>query len=66
MTDAQHRRPTTATLLRRIAALSAPTTLLALVQVFVQLAETLLASRQGTAALGDTLPWRAWSSPPRR
>ena len=42
--------PATA-LLRRILALAAPTTALALLQVAAQLAETWLAARQGTAAL---------------
>ncbi len=43
--------PTPRQLLHRVLALSAPTTALSLLQVFVQLAETILASRQGTAAL---------------
>ena len=38
-------------LLRRILALAAPTSLVALLQVGAQLAETWLAARQGTAAL---------------
>ncbi|EFH13154.1 MATE family efflux transporter [Teichococcus cervicalis] len=37
--------------LRRIGALAAPTTLIALLQALAQLAETVLAARQGTAAL---------------
>lgn len=43
--------PTAAALLRRILALAAPTTLVALLQVAAQLAETWLAARQGTSAL---------------
>lgn len=39
------------TLLRQIGALAAPTTALSLLQVGAQLAETVLAARQGTAAL---------------
>ena len=38
-------------LLRQIGALAAPTTLLSMLQVGAQLAETVLAARQGTAAL---------------
>ncbi|WP_200845401.1 MATE family efflux transporter [Roseomonas sp. 18066] len=38
-------------LLRRIGALAAPTTLIAVLQATAQLAETVLAARQGTAAL---------------
>jgi putative MATE family efflux protein len=44
-------QPTSATILRRILALAAPTTLLALVQSGAMLIETWLAARQGTAAL---------------
>lgn len=44
-------RPSAATLARRIVALAAPTTLLALVQSAGQLFETFLAARQGTTAL---------------
>lgn len=43
--------PGTRELLRRILALAAPTTLLAMLQVAAQLTETVLAARQGTAAL---------------
>ena len=43
--------PTAQALLRRILALAAPTTAVALLQVAAQLAETALAARQGTAAL---------------
>jgi len=43
--------PTRGTLLRRIVALAAPTTLLAIVQSAGQLIETFLAARQGTTAL---------------
>lgn len=44
-------QPTARDLLSRIAALAAPTAVLSLLQVGVQLAETVLASRQGRAAL---------------
>ena len=43
--------PSARTLLRRLLALAAPTTLVALLQVVAQLAETWIAARQGTAAL---------------
>jgi Na+-driven multidrug efflux pump len=43
--------PDNATLLRRVGALAAPSTLVALLQVAAQLTETWLAARQGTAAL---------------
>ena len=43
--------PATGTLLRRILALAAPTTALSMLQVAAQLVETVLAARQGTAAL---------------
>ncbi len=43
--------PSNAELLRRILALAAPTTAVALLQVVAQLVETWLAARQGTAAL---------------
>ena len=43
--------PPASVLLRRILALAAPTTAVALLQVAAQLAETALAARQGTAAL---------------
>jgi len=43
--------PTTRTLLRQIGALAAPTTALSMLQVVAQLVETVLAARQGTAAL---------------
>ncbi len=43
--------PSNADLLRRILALAAPTTAVALLQVVAQLVETWLAARQGTAAL---------------
>ncbi|PHK94467.1 multidrug transporter MatE [Pseudoroseomonas rhizosphaerae] len=49
--DAGTTQPSTGTLLRRIAALAAPTTLIALLQAVAQLLETWLAARQGTAAL---------------
>jgi Na+-driven multidrug efflux pump len=44
-------RATTRALLRRILALAAPTSLVALLQIIAQLAETWIAARQGTAAL---------------
>ena len=43
--------PSMGTLLRRIAALAAPTTVIALLQAGGQLIETWLAARQGTPAL---------------
>ena len=43
--------PSTAAILRRIVALAAPTSLVALLQAVAQLVETWLAARQGTAAL---------------
>ena len=43
--------PSARALLRRLLALAAPTTLVALLQVAAQLAETWIAARQGTAAL---------------
>ena len=44
-------RTTSPALLRRILALAAPTSLVALLQIIAQLAETWIAARQGTAAL---------------
>jgi putative MATE family efflux protein len=44
-------RLTSPALLRRILALAAPTSLVALLQIIAQLAETWIAARQGTAAL---------------
>ena len=45
------KRVTTGALLRRILALAAPTSLVALLQIIAQLVETWIAARQGTAAL---------------